>query len=328
MKLNIPSRVELIDITLRDGFQHEEKFIPTEAKLYIAQKLIAAGFTRLEVGTFSYVKYVPQFKDIEALLSALPKNDAVEYTVLALNKKACERVIAQLDAGAKIDRVLTGQIATSEAYAKKNMNRTREELFNEAKETVKMLHNAGIKKVAGNIGTIFGCPVQGEVPIETAYEFVDRMFSIGFDEVEHSDPDGKATPKDIIEYFDVILSRYPDPNKHSFHIHDIRGTGIAGYFAALQAGLTTFDVALGGIGGQVANFFDGVPVKGAGDYYLESRRTGLVCTEDFATMLNEMNVQTGIAPAPLYKLGMDVEKILGRSLHSFTSPTKNVSAMT
>lgn len=327
MKIELPKKINIIDITMRDGLQNEEKFLPLNGKLYIAEKLIAAGVKKIEVGSMSHVKYVPQFKDIDDLLRALPKRDDVEYTVLALNKKAVERVVKLLEEGVKIDRVLTGQLATSEAYARKNMNRTHEELFAEAEVNVKMLHDAGIKKVVGNIGTIFGCPIQGAVPIEKAYEFADRMFQIGFDEIEHSDPDGKATPKDILEYFNVVLEKYPDPSKHSFHIHDIRGTGIAGYYAAMIAGIVNFDCTIGGIGGQVANFLDGIPVKGTGEYYFESRRTGLVSTEDFVTMVNEMGIETGIDHKKLYKLGMDLEKMLGRQLHSFTSSVKNNSAL-
>ena len=312
---------------MRDGLQNEEKFLPLEGKLHIAEKLIDAGVKKIEVGSMSHVKYVPQFRDIDDLMRALPKRDDVEYTVLALNKKAVERVVKLLEEGIKIDRVLTGQLATSEAYAKKNMNRTHEELFLEAEKNVKLLHDAGIKKVVGNIGTIFGCPIQGEVPIEKAYEFADRMFQIGFDEIEHSDPDGKATPKDILEYFSVVLEKYPDPSKHSFHIHDIRGTGIAGYYAAMMAGIINFDCTIGGIGGQVANFMDGLPIKGTGEYYFESRRTGLVSTEDFTTMVNEMGIETGIDHKKLYKLGLELEKMLGRELHSFTSSVKNNSAL-
>ena len=327
MKIELPKKINIIDITMRDGLQNEEKFLPLEGKLHIAEKLIDAGVKKIEVGSMSHVKYVPQFRDIDDLMRALPKRDDVEYTVLALNKKAVERVVKLLEEGIKIDRVLTGQLATSEAYAKKNMNRTHEELFLEAEKNVKLLHDAGIKKVVGNIGTIFGCPIQGEVPIEKAYEFADRMFQIGFDEIEHSDPDGKATPKDILEYFSVVLEKYPDPSKHSFHIHDIRGTGIAGYYAAMMAGIINFDCTIGGIGGQVANFMDGLPIKGTGEYYFESRRTGLVSTEDFTTMVNEMGIETGIDHKKLYKLGLELERMLGRELHSFTSSVKNNSAL-
>ena len=76
--MKLPKKVEVMDVTLRDGFQHEEMFVPTEAKLWIANKLIDAGFTKFEVGTFSHIKYVPQFKDIEAVLKGLPKNEHVE----------------------------------------------------------------------------------------------------------------------------------------------------------------------------------------------------------------------------------------------------------
>ena len=319
MNIKLPSEIEIIDVTLRDGFQHEEHYIPLETKLEMAERLIDAGFKRLEVGSISHVAYVPQFKDVDELLLRLPKRTDVEYTVLALTPKAIERVGGLLDKGAKIDRVLTGQIATSEAYAMKNMRRTHERLFEEAEKNVAALHALGIRKVAGNIGTVFGCPIQGKVPVERAYAFVDRMFDIGFDEIEHSDPDGIATPKDILEYFSVVMERHPDPARHSFHIHDIRGMGMAGYYAAMQAGVRVFDCALGGIGGQVANVLDGVPVKGAGDYYFDARRTGLVSTEDFVTMANGMGIETGIDTEKLYNVGRELETVLGRQLHSFTS---------
>lgn len=319
MKYNLPEKVDVIDVTLRDGIQNEELFIPTESKLWIANKLIDAGFRRIEVGTFSHVKYVPQFKDILEVLKALPHSEQVEYTVLALNTKACERVAKALDDGVQIDRVLCGQFATSEAYARKNMNRTHEELFDEAKKNVQFLHSLGIKKVFANIGTIFGCPIQGKVPLEKAYEFMDRAFDLGFDEIEHSDPDGIATPDMVYDYFSNVMAKYPDPNMHSFHVHDIRGTGIASYYAAMETGITAFDCTMGGIGGQVANIVDNVPVKGIGDYYFDTERTGLVETCDFVTMLDEMGIKTDIDANKCYKIEKMMERILGRRLNSHTS---------
>ena len=315
----LPREIDVIDVTLRDGFQHEEIFVPTEAKLWIAGKLIEAGFKKIEVGTFSHVKYVPQFKDVLELLQGLPKRDDVEYTVLALNTKACERVAQALEAGVKIDRVLCGQLATSEAYARKNMNRTHEELFTEAAKNVKFLRSIGVKRVFANIGTIFGCPIQGDVPLERAYEFVDRAFDAGFDEIEHSDPDGIASPTAVYEYFSNILKKYPDKTMHSFHAHDVRGMGLASYYAAMEAGITVFDCTLGGIGGQVANIVDRIPVKGTGEYYFETGRTGLVETCDFTAMVNRMGISTGIDEKLCCKIEKMIERILGRKLDSFTS---------
>ena len=319
MPLTFPKHIDVIDVTLRDGIQHEEMFLPTETKLWIANRLIEAGFRRFEVGTFSHVKYVPQFKDIEHVLAGLPKRTDVEYTVLALNTKACERTVDALDKGAQIDRVLCGQLATSEAYARKNMNRTHEELFREAEQNVMFRHGHGLKHVFAHAGRIFGRPVQVEVLIERAYEFVDRTFSIGFDEIEHSDTEGTATPDRVYEYFSNVLEKYPDRNMHSFHVHDVYGMGMTAYYAAAQAGVSTFDCSMGGIGGQVANIVDGVPVKGAGAYYYDNCRTGLVETCDFVTMLNGMGVETGVDEHKCYQICRMLERILGRRLDSFTS---------
>lgn len=324
MKKSLPKSVDVIDVTLRDGFQHEEIFVPTEAKLWIAERLMNAGFKRIEIGTFSHIKYVPQFKDILEVLKGLPHRDDVEYTVLALNTKACERVAQALEEGVQIDRVLCGQLATSEAYARKNMNRTHEELFLEAEKNVKFLHSLGIKKVFANIGTIFGCPIQGEVPIERAYEFADRAFDIGFDEIEHSDPDGIADPERVYNYFSHVMKAYPDTSMHSFHVHDVRGMGMASYYAAMEAGVETFDCTLGGIGGQVANIVDRVPVKGIGSYYFDTKRTGLVETCDFVSMLNTMGIETGIDEKKCYQIEQMVERILGRTLDSFTASMKEL----
>ena len=319
MNNTLPKKIAILDVTLRDGLQHEEIFVPTDAKLWIAGKLIDAGFRRFEVGTFSHIKYVPQFRDILEVLKGLPDREDVEYTVLALNTWACVRVADALEAGAKIDRVLCGQLATSEAYAKKNMNRTHEELFAEAEKNVKFLHNIGVKKVFANIGTIFGCPIKGEVPIEKAYEFVDRAFDIGFDEIEHSDPDGIAAPNQVYEYFENVMRKYPDAKMHSFHVHDIRGMGLAAYYAAMEAGVASFDCTMGGIGGQVANIVDNVPVKGTGEYYFQTERTGLVETCDFVSMAEAMKIDTGIDLKKCYKIEKMMERILGRKLNSFTA---------
>ena len=109
---------------------------------------------------------------------------------------------------------------------------------------------------------------------------------------------------------------------HSFHAHDIRGMGMASYYAAMEAGVTVFDCSLGGIGGQVANIVDRTPVKGTGEYYFECGRTGLVETCDFVSMVGCMDVETGIDGKKCRKIERMVERILGRKLDSFTSSIK------
>jgi len=44
--MQYPKKVDLGDITVRDGFQHEEIFIPTAAKLWLSEELILAGYKK------------------------------------------------------------------------------------------------------------------------------------------------------------------------------------------------------------------------------------------------------------------------------------------
>ena len=67
----MPRKVTVGDITVRDGFQHEERFISTEAKIFYAQEMILAGARELEITNLGNPKNMPQFKDAEQVLRAL-----------------------------------------------------------------------------------------------------------------------------------------------------------------------------------------------------------------------------------------------------------------
>ncbi len=164
---------------------------------------------------------------------------------------------------------------------------------------------------------IWGCPKSGRTEMKTAVQFTKRWLELGANEVEHADHDGSATPNREYDYFSMVLSAVPDPEKHMAHFHSTRGWGLANVLAALQAGITHYESTMGGLGGQPANFVDGVPVAGTGDYYLKDPGiSGLVATEDLVVMVDEMGMETGIDVDAALKIGVMVEKIVGRRLRS------------
>jgi hypothetical protein len=67
----MPRKVRLGDICVRDGFQHEESWIPTEAKIYYLQELALAGVKRLEATNLGNPRVMPQFKDAEDVLKGI-----------------------------------------------------------------------------------------------------------------------------------------------------------------------------------------------------------------------------------------------------------------
>ncbi len=320
--MNYPKKVVIGDITVRDGFQHEEKFIPTAAKLWLTEELILSGFKHLELTNFGNPKGMPQFKDADELFKQVHKSKriqhllpAVSLTAVTIRERAVERAIQAKKEGYGPDRILL-MVSTSESHQYKNSGLTIEEYFKMAEKYIPMAQDAGIK-VNGTVSTIWGCPIEGPTEMSKAVDFTERWLAIGANDVEHADHDGSASPDRVYDYFSMLLDRVQKPEKHIVHLHTTRGWGLANVLAALQAGMTNYESTMGGIGGQPANFVDGVPVSGTGEYYYkESTAVGLVSTEDMVVMMDEMGITTNLDIDKVLETGKMVERIVGRKLRS------------
>lgn len=318
-KLKLPQKVTISDITVRDGFQTEEKVIPTEAKLFIINSLVDAGFKEMEVTAFAPPKFQPQFRDFEQVLANLPKRDDVMYSSVTMGRKATERAFQAKKDGYRVDRILVAVLPASERMNKIVIGMNYNETWEWIKDCVQKARNLGMK-VNGVMTGIFSPPAPEEAGInlmERALEFCGRLLEIGVDDIEHPDHLGEATPDKTYEYFTAVMEKFPDPKLHVFHIHDARGIGLACYFSAMQTGITRFETTLGGLGGWPASFVDRVPVGGLKGLVEVSRRPGLVSTEDFLVMLDGMGVKPDIDIDKVLDLGRLVEKIVGRQLWSF-----------
>jgi len=322
MSLTYPKQIVLGDITVRDGFQHEEKFIPTDAKIWLAEQLILAGVKRIEVTNFGNPVGMPQFKDADQVMRGIRNSQKIahllpetEITAVTIREKAVERAIKAKKDGYGPDRILM-MVSTSESHHRKNSGLSLEDYWKMAAEAIQMAHEGGVK-VNGTVSTIWGCPIEGPTDPKKALEFTQRWLEIGADDVEHADHDGSASPNRVYDYFKMIMEAIPDPSKHIAHFHTTRGWGTANVLAALQAGITHFESTLGGIGGQPANFVDGVPVSGTGSYYYKDPSlVGLVSTEDMLVMMDEMGIDTQVNIDKILTIGNMVERIVGRRLRS------------
>ena len=320
--MQYPTKVVLGDITVRDGFQHEEKTISTRAKLWCVEQLILAGFKRLEVTNLGNPTGMPQFADADRLLQAIrssklvkDKIGEVELTAVTIREKAAERAFEARQKGWGPDRILF-MVSTSEAHHRRNSGLSLEDYWKMCATYIKKAHENGIK-VCGTVSTIWGCPIAGPTELKKAVEFTKRFLDLGADDIEHADHDGSAPPNKVFEYFSMVLKEMPDPKLHVAHFHVTRGWGLANVLAALQAGITHFEATLGGIGGQPANFVDDSPVAGTGKYYYaDPNIVGLVSTEDLVVMMDEMGIETGIHVDKLLEIGRMMERILGRRLRS------------
>lgn len=322
--MNYPKKVIIGDITVRDGFQHEEKFIPTEAKLWLSEELLLCGFKHIEVTNFGNPKGMPQFRDSDELLKKIRASKKVtkllpdvKLTAITIREKAIERAIEARKEGWGPDRVLC-MVSTSESHQFKNSGLYIEDYFKMCAEWIPKAREAGMK-VNGTVSTIWGCPIEGPTEMSKAVKFAKRWFDIGATDIEHADHDGSASPDRVYRYFSMVLDAFGAPDKHIVHLHTTRGWGLANVLAALQAGMTNYESTMGGIGGQPANFVDGVPVPGTGEYYYKDPMiVGLVSTEDMVVMMDEMGIDTGLDVDRVLETGRMVERIVGRRLRSET----------
>ena len=316
-ELKLPKKVDLAELSPREGPQHHEKFISTQAKIWMIHSAIDCGFKRLEAGNFANPKRLPQFRDIHEVMKGIDNNrrKGVEISVVAITDRSIREAVKARQAGYGPDRIVQ-MISTSEAHNLRNAGMTHEQHWSHYEEWIKLLHDNGMKFNAC-VSTIWGCPIKGPMPVRLGWEFSEKLLEMGVDDIEHADHDGQATPDSVYAYFCEVLDRMPDVTKHVFHHHQTRGWGLANILAAMQAGITRFETSFGGTGGQPANFLDDCPVLGTGKYYYsDPTMTGLVPTEDLVVMVDEMGIKHGLDVDKVLETGRMVERIFGLRLRS------------
>jgi len=324
----MPKKVTLGDITIRDGFQHEEKFISTPAKIFYGQEMILAGAREIEVTNLGNVRTTPQFRDAEEVFAALRgeefrgrceragvKIDEVVLTAVTIREVAVDCAVELRLRGLGPDRVLM-MVSTDPEHHFANSGTTLSQYWREAERCIRKARDAGMK-MCGTVSTIWGSPISGATDMRDAVEFTKRWFAIGAHDVEHADHDGSANAADVYRYFSMILDAMPDPYAHLCHLHETKRIASASILAALQAGICRYEGTLGGMGGQPANFLGDCPIRGTGEYYYKDPRyVGLICLEDLLVMIDELGIEHGYDIGRVLKLGALMEKTVGRRLRS------------
>lgn len=324
----MPKKVTIGDITVRDGFQHLEKFISTQAKITYLEELIFAGCRNIEVTNLGNPRSMPQFSDAEELLAHLRSDNFVSraarkgidmkdvvLTAITIREASVDRAIELKNRGVGPDRVLM-MVSTEEQHHFANSGTSLPNYWAEAERCIQKCAAAGIK-MCGTVSTIWGSPIGGATDMKDAVEFTKHWLDIGASDIEHADHDGSASAPDVYRYFSMILDEIPDTSLHIAHFHETKRVASASILAALQAGICHFEATLGGLGGQPANFIDDRPIKGTGEYYYDDERfVGLVCLEDTLVQIDEMGIEHGYDVDKILWLGKQLERTVGTRLRS------------
>ena len=195
-------------------------------------------------------------------------------------------------------------ISASEAHNCLNFRMPHADAMAEHARVMRRAHRLGIR-IIGCAGTVYGCPVAGDVPYAEVAKVVRFYLDEGAQTIMLGDTTGVANPALVRERIGALQADFPRAELIA-HFHDTRGTGIVNSLAALELGLRYVDASLGAIGGQ--------PATGKAKY--SAGFTGNACTEDLVAMLEEMGVRTGIDVGAMIEAGIRAEEILGQKLRS------------
>jgi hydroxymethylglutaryl-CoA lyase len=288
---DLPRQISVREVGPRDGLQNEDP-VPTQAKIELIDRLSGTGVQRIEAVSFVRPDAIPQMADADEVWRGIDRAAAVRYSALVPNLRGAARA---LDSGlAEIEAV----VSASDTHNRKNVNRSTAESLDDIAQVIALAHERGATCQV-IVSTAWGCPYEGDVPVERVVATASRALADGADTVSFGDTTGMATPGRVKRLIGEFRSAHPEAALN-LHFHNTRGTGLANVLAALEMGVSDFDASVGGLGGCPY-------APGA---------TGNIATEELVHMVEDMGVGTGIDLAALIDAAADAERIIGRQLPS------------
>jgi len=285
------SHVTMREVGPRDGIQSLGAFIATPDKIALVDALSATGLKRIEASSFVSPRAVPQMADASDVMRGIRREPGVAYEALVPNARGANDAIAS-----HADKILLVLMA-SQTFNQKNVRMSLDDSLAQFAEIKRIADAAGTPCV-GAIGTVFGCPYEGDVPEEHVLGLIARYASLGFDEVMLADTTGMANPSQVERTVGRVLDRWSGKLQFGLHFHNTRGMGLANVVAGLRAGITTFDASVAGIGGCP----------------FAPEAAGNISTEDTVHMLHEMGYETGIDLERLIEAARLAQRVVGHEL--------------
>jgi hydroxymethylglutaryl-CoA lyase len=294
--MNLPSKVNLVDVGPRDGLQNEKGQVPAAVKIELVHRLQDAGLKEIEVTSFVSPKWVPQMADNAQVMAGIQRRPDVRYSVLVPNLKGLEAALSAPREQWPDEIVVFA--AASEAFSQRNINCSIAESIERFAPVVEQARSQGIY-VRGAISVAVGCPYQGEVSPQSVGEVARQMKAIGVQHAGVADTVGVGTPAKVQRAMEAALRHY-DLADVSGHFHDTYGQALANTLACLEMGIWQYDSSSAGLGGCPY-------AKGA---------TGNVATEDVVYLLHGMGIETGIDLDKLIDAGVFISSFLQRKPNS------------
>jgi hydroxymethylglutaryl-CoA lyase len=284
-------RVQIVEVSPRDGLQAEERTLSTETKLELIDRLADAGHTAIEATSFVSPDAVPQLADADELMTRLRRRTGVRYPVLVPNERGLDRALA-----AGVDEIAVF-VSASESYSRKNLRRGREEAIATAL-AVTAKAKARRLRVRGYVSMVIADPDDGPTDAVAVARIGARLLEAGVDELSLGDTIGAGTATHVRTLLAAQGEAKVPVERIAVHFHDTYGQGLANVLTAIELGVTIVDSSIGGIGGSP----------------FAKRASGNLATEDVVWMLDGMGIATGVDVRKLAETTAWMAQQLGREL--------------
>lgn len=289
-------RIQIVEVGPRDGLQNEAAVLSVEDRVEFIRRLEAAGARRIEAASFVNPKRVPQMAGAEEIMAQLPRTDGRSRIGLVLNVKGWERLKATSCDEANI------VVCASDGFGQKNQGASVAQQLESLQVIAADQASSGGPPLSLTVSVAFGCPFEGEVPLERVVAIARAAAEAKIPEIALADTIGCADPWAVRARVEAVRKAAPDARLR-LHFHDTRNTGLANAAAGVEAGVEVLDASCGGIGG--------CPFAPAA--------TGNIATEDLVYMLERGGFETGLDLDALIAAGRWITGKLGRPASSALS---------
>ncbi|KAJ8735473.1 hypothetical protein PYW07_007093 [Mythimna separata] len=285
-------QIRIYEVGPRDGLQNESKFVPTEIKIELINKLAAAGIKDIESASFVSPKWVKQMSDGVDVMKNVPRVPGVNYPVLVPNLKGYETAKQ-----CNVEEVAIFP-AGSEGFSQKNLNCSVEEGLKRFKLVADQAVKDGLR-VRGYVSCVVGCPYDGPIHPKTIAKITEQLFEMGCYEVSLGDTIGVGTAGSVRRLMREVLT-VAKPEQLALHFHDTYGQALSNLLAGLEFDVKTVDSSISGLGGCPY-------ARGA---------SGNLATEDLVYFLYGLGLNTHIDLVKLIEAGRYISNYLGKPTES------------
>ena len=308
---NLPKSVTIIDETMREGLQIEDKNISVSEKLRLLDALGETGVKVIEIGSFGSPKWCPQMANIDEVVERFVPKPGVAYEGLVFNPKGVERVAKYYPKIRLSSFSHQTNVELDPAFLIRNWNMTPEQQIATWPDKIRRAREDGQKEGHVQIGSPWGGNFEGDISQEQVMQGLGKQIDLwhetGFKvtSVTYSDAMGWNMPHRVRRTLETVRVKWPEITNIRCHFHNTRGMGLTSYYEALQVGAQQFETCVGGMGG--------CPYCGNG------RAAGLPPTEDFVFMCEEMGIETGYNLDKLIEAAVIAQEVVGHPLWGHVS---------